>query len=109
MFVKIYQVDYFFNGAYRICCDIANHLVNQKSGEEAISFYKKALSYSESHVASRLSLAKLYLQRNEIDFCQKECTTMLQKDEDNIEAAMVLNLQTAIFHSIYFLKIRCLF
>ncbi|RDD45285.1 Tetratricopeptide repeat protein 21B [Trichoplax sp. H2] len=75
--------------AAKICCDIANHLANERNTEDAISFYKKALSYCNDHMESRLSLAKLYLQRNEIDFCQKECTTMLQIDDENVEAAMM--------------------
>lgn len=73
----------------QICLYIADHATSLREFDQAIDYYKEALSYKPNDITALLSLAKLYMQVNNLDKCEQTCMTLLKADSNN-EAASVM-------------------
>ncbi|XP_004703829.1 tetratricopeptide repeat protein 21B isoform X1 [Echinops telfairi] len=89
-----------------ICSEIAAHLVAQRDYEKAIKFYREALVYCETDNKIILELARLYLTQNDLEACLRQCTLLLQSDQENEAAVMMMaelmfrkqDYEQAVFH-----------
>ncbi|XP_011499616.1 PREDICTED: tetratricopeptide repeat protein 21B-like [Ceratosolen solmsi marchali] len=89
-----------------ICFTMAEHSSSIRQFIPAVDYYKETLSYKPNDVKALLSLAKLYMQMNELDKCTQYCQILLNTDPNN-EAACVMmadlafrkvDFDTAAFH-----------
>lgn len=79
------------DAASAICFQLAEyHNEITRDSDEAIRFYDQALKHNDSHVPSRLALAKIYFARSDMEACQQQCTTLNHIDPNNKEASMML-------------------
>ena len=76
--------------AAKTCRKIADHYNNTRDFENAIKLYKEALQYNPEDTETLLALAKLYLQTNETELCQKTCAELLRLDKDNNGATVMM-------------------
>ena len=58
--------------------------------DRAVQCYQAASMHDNSYEPAILSLAKLYLKRNELPGCQSQCGRLMQIDPNHEEAAMIL-------------------
>ncbi|KAK2581329.1 hypothetical protein KPH14_008102 [Odynerus spinipes] len=72
-----------------ICLTMADHASSIRDYDQAILHYKEALSHKSADIKALLSLAKLYMQINNLDRCAQTCTSLLKADPNN-EAASVM-------------------
>ncbi|KAM6178880.1 tetratricopeptide repeat protein 21B [Rhynchocyon petersi] len=92
--------------AAEICAEIAKHSVAQRDYEKAIKFYKEALVHCETDNKIMLELARLYLVQDDPDACLRHCAMLLQSDQDNEAATMMMadimfrkqDYEQAVFH-----------
>ncbi|XP_045636505.1 tetratricopeptide repeat protein 21B isoform X5 [Ursus americanus] len=92
--------------AAEICAGIAKHSVAQRDYEKAIKFYREALVHCETDNKIMLELARLYLAQDEPDACLRHCAMLLQSDQDNEAATMMMadlmfrkqDYEQAVFH-----------
>ncbi|XP_037379346.1 tetratricopeptide repeat protein 21B isoform X1 [Talpa occidentalis] len=92
--------------AAEICAEIAKHSVAQRDYEKAIKFYREALVHCETDNKIMLELARLYLAQDDPDSCLRHCALLLQSDQDNEAAAMMMadlmfrkqDYEQAVFH-----------
>ncbi|KAM5325686.1 tetratricopeptide repeat protein 21B [Glossophaga mutica] len=92
--------------AAEICAEIAKHSVAQRDYEKAIKFYREALVHCETDNKMMLELAQLYLAHDDPDACLRHCALLLQSDQDNEAATMMMadimfrkqNYEQAVFH-----------
>ncbi|XP_007945909.1 tetratricopeptide repeat protein 21B [Orycteropus afer afer] len=92
--------------AAEICAEIAKHSVAQRDHEKAIKFYKEALVHCETDNKIMLELARLYLAQDDPDACLQHCVLLLQSDQDNEAATMMMadlmfrkqDYEQAVFH-----------
>ncbi|XP_054978983.1 tetratricopeptide repeat protein 21B [Sorex araneus] len=92
--------------AAEICAEIAKHSVAQRDYEKAIKFYREALVYCETDNKIMLELARLYLAQDDPDSCLRHCALLLQSDQDNEAATMMMadlmfrkqDYEQAVFH-----------
>lgn len=78
------------NGVYfRICSMIAVQSVQLRDIHRAVLCYKEVLKHSPEDLKAMTSLARLYMQMNNIGDCQVMCSTILKIDPNN-EAASVM-------------------
>lgn len=68
---------------------MAEQSINIRDNEQAIQHYKEALKCIPNDSQIMASLARLYLQVNNMDQCQYMCGQILQTDINN-EAASVM-------------------
>ncbi|KAM8933514.1 LOW QUALITY PROTEIN: tetratricopeptide repeat protein 21B [Pelodytes ibericus] len=76
--------------AAEICAEIAKHSTAQRDYEKAIKLYKEALVYCETDSKVMLELAHLYLAQGNTDSCQQQCALLLQNDQENEAATMMM-------------------
>ncbi|KAG8457812.1 hypothetical protein KFE25_005081 [Diacronema lutheri] len=89
-----------------ISIDIAHLHAEHNSSDEALASFLEALKYSPSSAKATLSLAKLYLQRGEVEQCQHQCVALIKLDPENIDGSLMLadlmlrkaDYDPAIFH-----------
>uniref|UniRef100_A0A671XG33 Tetratricopeptide repeat domain 21B n=1 Tax=Sparus aurata TaxID=8175 RepID=A0A671XG33_SPAAU len=92
--------------AAEICAEIAKHYTSQRGYERAVKFYKEALVYCETDRKVMLELARLYLNLNEVDACQEQCSVILKSDQFNEDATLMIadimfrkqDYEQAVFH-----------
>ncbi|XP_007539386.1 tetratricopeptide repeat protein 21B isoform X1 [Erinaceus europaeus] len=92
--------------AAEICAEIAKHSVAQRDYEKAIKFYREALVHCETDNKIMLELARLYLAQDDPDSCLRHCALLLQSDQDNEDATMMMadimfrkqDYEQAVFH-----------
>uniref|UniRef100_A0A8C0VTI5 Tetratricopeptide repeat domain 21B n=1 Tax=Castor canadensis TaxID=51338 RepID=A0A8C0VTI5_CASCN len=92
--------------AAEICAEIAKDSVAQRDYEKAIKFYREAVVHCETDNKIMLELAQLYLAHDEPDACQRHCALLLQLDQDNEPATMMMadlmfrkqDYEQAVFH-----------
>uniref|UniRef100_A0A4W2GQJ0 Tetratricopeptide repeat protein 21B n=1 Tax=Bos indicus x Bos taurus TaxID=30522 RepID=A0A4W2GQJ0_BOBOX len=92
--------------AAEICAEIAKHSVAQRNYEKAIKFYREALVHCETDNKIMLELARLYLLQDDPDACLRHCALLLQSDQDNEAATMMMadlmfrkqDYEQAVFH-----------
>ncbi|XP_046833910.1 tetratricopeptide repeat protein 21B-like isoform X2 [Vespa crabro] len=89
-----------------ICVTMADHASSIRDYDQAVLYYKEALSYKPADIKALLSLAKLYMQINNLDKCAQTCTTLLKADPNNVAASVMMadlafrkvDFETAAFH-----------
>ncbi|XP_029176908.1 tetratricopeptide repeat protein 21B-like [Nylanderia fulva] len=89
-----------------ICLTMADYASSLRSYEEAIVYYKEALTYKHTDMNALLSLAKLYMQMNNLDRCAQNCSVLLNADPNNEAASVMMadlafrkvDFETAAFH-----------
>ncbi|KAJ8668598.1 hypothetical protein QAD02_010261 [Eretmocerus hayati] len=89
-----------------ICFSMAEHASSLRNFEQAVDHYKETLAHKPNDIRALLSLAKLYMQMNELEKCTQYCQILLNADPNN-EAACVMmadlafrkvDFDTAAFH-----------
>lgn len=68
---------------------MAEQSTSLRDNEQAVQHYKEALKYTPHDTIILASLARLYMQINNMDLCQQTCAQILQVDPQN-EAASVM-------------------
>lgn len=89
-----------------ICLTMADYSSSLRDYDEAIMYYKEALNHKPANVQALLSLAKLYMQTNNLDRCAQSCTALLNADPNNEAASIMMadlafrkvDFDTAAFH-----------
>ncbi|KAH0560588.1 tetratricopeptide repeat protein 21B-like [Cotesia glomerata] len=89
-----------------ICLTLAEHSTAIRDFDEAIGYYKDALQHRPKDIKALLSLAKLYMQVNDLDKCAQSCTALLNADPNNEAASVMMadlafrkvDFETAAFH-----------
>ncbi|XP_011169181.2 tetratricopeptide repeat protein 21B [Solenopsis invicta] len=89
-----------------ICLTMADYASTLRSYDEAIVYYKEALAHKPTDVNALLSLAKLYMQMNNLDRCAQNCSILLNADPNNEAASVMMadlafrkvDFDTAAFH-----------
>ncbi|XP_020711621.2 tetratricopeptide repeat protein 21B-like [Athalia rosae] len=90
----------------QICLSMAEHASSLRDFDQAIVHYKEALNHKSADIKALLSLAKIYMQVNDLDRCAQSCTALLTTDPNN-EAALVMmadlafrkvDFETAAYH-----------
>ena len=69
------------------CCKIAQFFASEElgrkdSGDRVIQFYSEALRFDDTNEKALLSLARIYLEREELDQCMHQCITLLRIDTE---------------------------
>eukprot|EP00927_Polykrikos_kofoidii_P039026 TRINITY_DN3346_c0_g1_i3.p1 TRINITY_DN3346_c0_g1~~TRINITY_DN3346_c0_g1_i3.p1 ORF type:complete len:1345 (+),score=240.06 TRINITY_DN3346_c0_g1_i3:136-4170(+) len=62
----------------------------ERNLEFAIGYYGETLRKDDTHEKSILALARIHLQKNELDVCEKQLMTLLRVDPTNEEASMLM-------------------
>eukprot|EP00928_Gymnodinium_smaydae_P093057 TRINITY_DN7707_c1_g1_i1.p1 TRINITY_DN7707_c1_g1~~TRINITY_DN7707_c1_g1_i1.p1 ORF type:complete len:1369 (+),score=395.70 TRINITY_DN7707_c1_g1_i1:73-4107(+) len=62
----------------------------ERNLEYAIGYYGETLRNDDTHEKSILALARIHLQKNELDICEKQLTTLLRVDPSHEEASMLM-------------------
>ncbi|CAH1154815.1 unnamed protein product, partial [Phaedon cochleariae] len=73
-----------------ICVKLGEMAIVLKNNEQAISFYKEGLQVSPDNKTILVALAKLYMQINYLELCQKTCSTILKIDPENESASVMM-------------------
>ncbi|KAK0172883.1 hypothetical protein PV328_006149 [Microctonus aethiopoides] len=89
-----------------ICLKMADHCTVIRDFDGAIIHYKDALQYKSGDVNALLSLAKLYMQVNDLDRGAQSCTALLNADPNNEAASVMMadlafrkvDFETAAYH-----------
>ncbi|XP_078037183.1 tetratricopeptide repeat protein 21B isoform X2 [Augochlora pura] len=89
-----------------ICLTMANYSSSLRDYDQAITYYKEALNYKPADVQALLSLAKIYMQTNNLDRCAQSCTALLNADPNNEAASIMMadlafrkvDFDTAAYH-----------
>ncbi|XP_014296947.1 tetratricopeptide repeat protein 21B [Microplitis demolitor] len=89
-----------------ICLMLAEHSTAIRDFDEAIGYYKDALQHRPKDIKALLSLAKLYMQVNDLDKCALSCSALLNADPNNEAASVMMadlafrkvDFETAAFH-----------
>ncbi|XP_024883168.1 tetratricopeptide repeat protein 21B-like [Temnothorax curvispinosus] len=89
-----------------ICLTMADYASTLRNYDEAIIYYKEALAHKPTDVNALLSLAKLYMQMNNLDRCAHNCSILLNADPNNEAASVMMadlafrkvDFETAAFH-----------
>eukprot|EP00736_Rhodelphis_marinus_P011266 Rmarinus@m.19544 len=92
--------------AAKICFTLAQYHREQHETDKAINMYNEALKHDEQHEESILALARLHLERNELELCQQQCLTLMNIDPNNEDASIMLSdimfrkheFDSAIYH-----------
>lgn len=62
----------------------------ERNLEYAIAHYSETLRHDDTHEKSILALARIHLNKNELDVCEKQLMTLLRVDPANEEASMLM-------------------
>mmetsp|Transcript_68417 Transcript_68417/g.198374 ORF Transcript_68417/g.198374 Transcript_68417/m.198374 type:complete len:1349 (+) Transcript_68417:99-4145(+) len=62
----------------------------ERNLEYAVGYYGETLRHDDTHEKSILALARIHLQKNELDICEKQLMSLLRVDPANEEAAMLM-------------------
>merc|ERR1719265_2128745 len=62
----------------------------ERNLEYTIGYYGETLRNDDAHEKSILALARIHLQKNELDICEKQLMTLLRVDPSNEEASMLM-------------------
>merc|ERR1719387_2488604 len=62
----------------------------ERNLEYAIGYYNETPRSDDAHEKSILALARIHLQKNELDICEKQLMTLLRVDPTNEEASMLM-------------------
>merc|ERR1719310_247994 len=62
----------------------------ERNLEYAVGYYGETLRNDDTHEKSILALARIHLQKNELDICEKQLMTLLRVDPTNEEASMLM-------------------
>jgi tetratricopeptide repeat protein 21B len=62
----------------------------ERNLEYAIGYYGETLRSDDAHEKSILALARIHLQKNELDICEKQLMTLLRVDPTNEDASMLM-------------------
>ncbi|XP_014471682.1 PREDICTED: tetratricopeptide repeat protein 21B-like [Dinoponera quadriceps] len=89
-----------------VCLTMADYATTLRNYDEAIVYYKEALSHKPTDVNALLSLAKLYMQMNNLDRCAQNCSILLNAEPNNEAASVMMadlafrkvDFDTAAFH-----------
>ncbi|XP_054015603.1 tetratricopeptide repeat protein 21B-like [Hylaeus anthracinus] len=89
-----------------ICLTMADYSSSLRNYDQAIMYYKEALDHKPANVQALLSLARLYMQTNNLDRCAQSCTALLNADPNNEAASIMMadlafrkvDFDTAAFH-----------
>ncbi|XP_076249317.1 tetratricopeptide repeat protein 21B [Calliopsis andreniformis] len=89
-----------------ICLTMADYSSSLRDYDQAITYFKEALNHKPTNVQALLSLAKLYMQTNNLDQCAQSCTALLNADPNNEAASIMMadlafrkvDFETAAFH-----------
>nr|XP_033333087.1 tetratricopeptide repeat protein 21B-like [Megalopta genalis] len=89
-----------------ICLTMADYSSSLRDYDQAITYYKEALNYKPADVQALLSLAKIYMQTNNLDRCAQSCTALLNADPNNEAASIMMadlafrkvDFDTAAYH-----------
>ncbi|XP_076761732.1 tetratricopeptide repeat protein 21B [Xylocopa sonorina] len=89
-----------------ICLMMADYSSSLRDYDQAITYYKEALNHKPANVNALLSLAKLYMQTNNLDRCAQSCAALLNADPNNEAASIMMadlafrkvDFDTAAFH-----------
>ncbi|XP_014375105.1 tetratricopeptide repeat protein 21A [Alligator sinensis] len=73
-----------------ICVQFAEHYLSEKDYVQAVKNYKEALFYTPTDSKVTLQLAHLYLLYGDIESCEHQCALLLQDDNSNEIAAMMM-------------------
>ncbi|XP_075778962.1 tetratricopeptide repeat protein 21A isoform X6 [Pelodiscus sinensis] len=73
-----------------ICVQFAEEYLIEKDYVQAVKWYKDALSYTQTDSKVLLQLARLYLTQGDIDACEHHCALLLQDDNCNEIATMMM-------------------
>ncbi|XP_046806712.1 tetratricopeptide repeat protein 21B-like [Lucilia cuprina] len=73
----------------KICLLMAQHSINLRNNEQALSCFKECLKYTPNDIEVLTSLGRLYMQMNAMEMCRDVCLQILQIDS-NHEAASVM-------------------
>uniref|UniRef100_A0A7M4E801 Tetratricopeptide repeat domain 21A n=1 Tax=Crocodylus porosus TaxID=8502 RepID=A0A7M4E801_CROPO len=73
-----------------ICVQFADHYLSKKDYMQAVKNYKEALFYTPTDSKVILQLAHLYLLYGDIESCEHQCALLLQEDNSNEIAAMMM-------------------
>jgi len=76
--------------AASLCSQLASYHEWQKDTDRALGFYEEALKHQESHERAMLALARLHLNRGELEAAQNQCVTLMRIDPGNQDASMML-------------------
>ncbi|XP_039379982.1 tetratricopeptide repeat protein 21A isoform X5 [Mauremys reevesii] len=86
-----------------ICVQFAEQYLIEKDYVQAVKWYKDALCYTQTDSKVLLQLARLYLAQGDIESCEHHCALLLQDDNCNEIATMLL-----IHERIFALNYDCL-
>jgi len=64
--------------------------MRERNLEYAIGYYGETLRNDDAHEKSILALARIHLQKNELDICEKQLMTLLRVDPTNEDASMLM-------------------
>ncbi|EMP36129.1 Tetratricopeptide repeat protein 21B [Chelonia mydas] len=73
-----------------ICVQFAEQYLIEKEYVQAVKWYKDALSYTQTDSKVLLQLARLYLTQGDIESCEHHCALLLQDDNCNEIATMMM-------------------
>eukprot|EP00658_Telonema_sp_P-2_P006224 TRINITY_DN12378_c0_g1_i1.p1 TRINITY_DN12378_c0_g1~~TRINITY_DN12378_c0_g1_i1.p1 ORF type:complete len:799 (-),score=294.75 TRINITY_DN12378_c0_g1_i1:290-2686(-) len=76
--------------AATICCELGEVYLKTHVDDKALSFYNEALKHEETNEQAMLALAKLYLNRGEIDSCEQQCNALLRTNPNCEDAIIIL-------------------
>lgn len=77
----------------KICVLMAEQAISLRDNEQAIHHYREALKYCPLDLTIMAALARLHMQMNEMDQCQRICSTILEQESSDPvehEAASVM-------------------
>jgi len=69
---------------------LAEHYLKLGEDHKAKIYYSQALKAQNSHEASMMALARLYLRKGDLEACQNQCLTLKRLDPGNEEATLML-------------------
>uniref|UniRef100_A0A6U5AVN5 Uncharacterized protein n=1 Tax=Hemiselmis andersenii TaxID=464988 RepID=A0A6U5AVN5_HEMAN len=76
--------------AATVCSELAAHFESHKNFNEALRFYGEALKHDEKHSDAMVALARLHLDRDELEDARHLCTQMFKHDLQVETATMLL-------------------
>uniref|UniRef100_A0A7S0YZT4 Tetratricopeptide repeat protein 21B n=1 Tax=Hemiselmis tepida TaxID=464990 RepID=A0A7S0YZT4_9CRYP len=76
--------------AANVCAELASYLESQKEFGEALRFYGEALKHDDKHADAMVALARLHLDRDELEDARRMCTQMFKHDLQVETATMLL-------------------
>lgn len=69
---------------------MAEQSIHLRDNDQAVHHYKEALKFSPQDVTILASIARLYMQVNNMDQCQQTCGQILQIDPNNETASVMM-------------------